>query len=46
MVNVDLFYEPLQILEIFSDEYQIEMSDMQSAFLCGLIRQYKPKKDG
>ncbi len=44
MVNVDLFYEPLQILEIFSDEYQIEMSDMQSAFLCGLIRQYKPKK--
>lgn len=44
MVNVDLFYKPLQILEHLSGEHKMEMSYMQSAFVCGLIRQYKPKK--
>lgn len=42
--NVELFYEPGQILRSLPDGDKSEMSGRQLAFLCGLIRQEQPKK--
>ena len=42
--NVELFYEPVQILSRLSNEYTAEMSEGQLAFLCGLIKKYSPEK--
>lgn len=45
--SVDLFYEPQKILNEKTNgeiaEYS-EMTDFQQAFLCGLIREKKPRK--
>lgn len=41
---LDLFYEPIEILERVGGEYSAEMSEEQSAFVCGLIREYRPEK--
>ena len=40
----DFFYEPIQILEEIKDGYGAEMSREDSAFLCGLLRKYRPGK--
>lgn len=40
---VEEYYEPLKILDRLSNNNS-EMSESQQAFLCGLIKQYKPKK--
>lgn len=40
----DLFYEPTAILNHLASEYSAEMSEEQLAFLCGLIKKYKPQK--
>lgn len=40
----DLFYEPASILNYLTSEYSAEMSENQLAFLCGLIKKYKPQK--
>lgn len=42
--NVELFYGPAQILRELPDGDKSEMSRRQLAFLCGLIRQERPKK--
>lgn len=42
--DVELFYEPVQILSKISDEYTAEMRDGQLAFLCGLIKKFRPEK--
>lgn len=42
--NVELFYEPGQILRSLPDGDKSEMSGRQLAFLCGLIKQKQPKK--
>lgn len=39
----ELFWEPLEIKKSLS-ENGAEMSELQHAFLCGLIKQYRPKK--
>lgn len=44
MAKVELFYEPVEILNQLSDEYTAEMSEKQSAFLCGLLKKYRPQK--
>lgn len=44
MSEVELFYEPVQILSRFHDEDTAEMEEGQLAFLCGLIKKYAPKK--
>lgn len=41
--EVELYKEPLAIKKILS-ENKVEMSEQQSAMLCGLIREYKPQK--
>lgn len=41
--NVELFYEPRDILEKTSEKY-CEMTLEDHAFLCGLIRKKKPRK--
>lgn len=43
-MNVDLFFEPIDILDRVDDVYAIEMSKEQEAFLCGLIKKHRPKK--
>lgn len=42
--NIEMFYEPIKILDQLSDGYRAEMSENQLAFLCGLIKQRKPEK--
>lgn len=42
--NIELFYEPVKILNQLSNEYTAEMTEGQSAFLCGLIKKYRPSK--
>lgn len=43
--NIELFYEPRKILQSLSAKEQgSEMSDRQTAFLCGLIKKFRPKK--
>lgn len=42
--DVELFKEPLEIRKKLSTSYGTEMSEWELAFLCGLIKQYKPKK--
>lgn len=42
--SAELFFEPIEILDSLSDGYKAEMSNEQLAFLCGLIRRYKPEK--
>lgn len=42
--DVELFEEPLEIKKELSTSHGTEMSDWELTFLCGLIRQYKPKK--
>ena len=46
MQNIDLYKEPLQIeSELKKDiAYEAEMTEWELAFLCGLIKKYKPKK--
>lgn len=43
--DIDLFYEPIEILE-GSPAYspRSEMSERDLAFICGLIKQHRPKK--
>ncbi|RKI88653.1 class I SAM-dependent methyltransferase [Parablautia intestinalis] len=43
MNKIELFREPLNIKRVLLDN-NAEMSDLQHALLCGLIKQYKPKK--
>ena len=42
--NVDLFFEPIDILGCVNDVYTAEMSKEQLAFLCGLIKTHRPQK--
>ncbi len=42
--KVELFYKPVEILNQLSSEYTAEMSEAQSAFLCGLLKKHRPKK--
>lgn len=42
--NVTLFNEPIGILSKLSNKDSSEMSSWQLAFLCGLIKEHKPKK--
>lgn len=42
--NVELFYEPGQILRSLPSGDKSEMSGRQLAFLCGLIKQERPRK--
>lgn len=42
--NVDLFFEPIEILGRVNDVYTAEMTKGQLAFLCGLIKTYRPQK--
>lgn len=43
--NTELFYAPIKIINRLTDnEYGSEMSERQLAFLCGLIKKYKPQK--
>lgn len=42
--NTEPFYEPVNILKQLSGEYTAEMSEEQSAFLCGLLKKYRPNK--
>lgn len=42
--SVELFYEPLEILAQLSGGDQAEMTTDELAFLCGMIRDRKPKK--
>lgn len=44
IANSELFYEPIQILSKLSKEYTAEMQKGQLAFLCGLIKKYRPEK--
>lgn len=44
ILNVELFHEPIQILNKLSNEYTAEMREGQLAFLCGLIKKYSPEK--
>lgn len=39
-----MFYEPIKILDQLSDGNKSDMSENELAFLCGLIKQSKPKK--
>lgn len=41
---MELYFEPLTILARISKEATPEMSEWQSAYLCGLIREYSPRK--
>ncbi len=42
--ETELFYEPISILEHLSKAHHAEMSGSQLAFICGLLKQHKPKK--
>lgn len=42
--SVDLYYEPLEILERLSNGNRAEMTTDELAFLCGMIKERKPKK--
>lgn len=42
--NIEPFFEPVNILKQLSGEYTAEMSEEQSAFLCGLLKKYRPNK--
>ena len=42
--NVDLFFEPIDILDRVNDVYTAEMTKEQLAFLCGLIKTHRPQK--
>lgn len=44
MRNTELYKEPLEITDKLSITGKTEMSEWQSGFLCGLIKQYQPKK--
>lgn len=43
MKNVEMYYEPLDIFEKLINNPS-EMTEHENAFLCGVIRQVKPKK--
>ena len=43
-MDYELFYEPIKILQQLDNEYGSEMSQYDMAFICGLIKEYKPKK--
>ena len=43
--NLELFYEPRKVLNRLSSKgWGAEMSERQSGFLCGLIKEFKPKR--
>lgn len=42
--KVELFREPSKIVEKLSGSYKSEMTEWQLGFLCGLIKEYQPKK--
>lgn len=46
MINTEteLFFEPIKILNDMSDRCKSEMTEGQLAFVCGLIKTYRPKK--
>lgn len=45
ITDINLFYEPRKILfDLSMNGRGAEMSERQSAFLCGLLKKYKPKK--
>lgn len=41
--KIELFAEPLEIKKLLTDN-GAEMSDLQHSLMCGLIKQYEPKK--
>lgn len=44
--SIDLFYEPRTIImpKIDAPKGEPEMSEFESAFLCGIIKKFKPYK--
>lgn len=42
--NIEMFYEPIKILDQLPDGNRSDMSENELAFLCGLIKRSKPKK--
>lgn len=44
MKNIELYYEPLDIFDKLKEKNISEMTDHESAFLCGVIKKLKPKK--
>ncbi len=44
MKNIELYYEPLDIFDKLNQKNMSEMTDHESAFLCGVIKKIKPKK--
>lgn len=42
--DTQLYYEPISILDLLQARSKVEMSPRQLAFLCGLIKEYKPQK--
>lgn len=42
--DIELFYEPIEILGKLDDSTVPEMTDRQLALICGLIKQHRPKK--
>lgn len=44
MEKQNLLYEPLDILKQLNEDYGSEMANYDMAFICGLIKEYRPKK--
>lgn len=42
--NVELFYEPIEVIKKYNEFGNPEMTDRESAFLCGIIKKFRPKK--
>lgn len=42
--DMELFFKPIEVFDCISDENKSEMSKGQLAFLCGLIKAYRPQK--
>ncbi len=42
--NVELYHEPTVILEQLSEKNKSEMTERELAFVCGLIKERRPKK--
>lgn len=41
---INLFYKPIEILTSLDNKHSSEMSEWELAFVCGLIKEHKPKK--
>ena len=42
--NVELYHEPTVILEQLSEKNKSKMTERELAFVCGLIKERRPKK--